>query len=84
MIIVGELINASRKKIASAIENQDTAAIQAIAKDQHEHGANYIDVNAGVFVGKEPEYLKWLTSTVQAVVGRRRALLHRQPGPQGN
>jgi 5-methyltetrahydrofolate--homocysteine methyltransferase len=68
MIIVGELINASRKKIASAIENTDTEVIQTIAKDQHEHGANYIDVNAGVFVGKEPEYLQWLTSTVQAAV----------------
>jgi 5-methyltetrahydrofolate--homocysteine methyltransferase len=68
MIIVGELINASRKKIAEAIESQDTAAIQAIAKDQYENGANYIDVNAGVFVGKEPEYLQWLTSTVQAAV----------------
>src|SRR5210317_1465753 len=68
MIIVGELINASRKKIAAAIESQDTETIQTIAKDQHENGANYIDVNAGVFVGKEPEYLKWLTSTVQAAV----------------
>ena len=68
MIIVGELINASRKKIAAAIESQDTEVIQTIAKDQHEHGANYIDVNAGVFVGKEPEYLQWLTSTVQAAV----------------
>ena len=68
MIIVGELINASRKKIAAAIESQDTEAIQTIAKDQHEHGANYIDVNAGVYVGKEPEYLQWLTSTVQSAV----------------
>ncbi|MGD2037446.1 MAG: dihydropteroate synthase, partial [Desulfobacterales bacterium] len=68
MIIVGELINASRKKIAAAIESQDTATIQAIAKEQYENGANYIDVNAGVFVGKEPEYLQWLTSTVQAAV----------------
>ena len=68
MIIVGELINASRKKIAAAIESQDTDAIQTIAKAQHENGANFIDVNAGVFVGKEPEYLQWLTSTVQAAV----------------
>ena len=68
MIIVGELINASRKKIAAAIENKDTEAIQTIAKDQHNHGANYIDVNAGVFVGKEAGYLKWLLQTVQAAV----------------
>ncbi len=68
MIIVGELINASRKKIAAAIESTDTAAIQTVAKDQHDHGAHYIDVNAGVFVGKEPEYLQWLTATVQAAI----------------
>ena len=68
MIIVGELINASRKAIAEAIEQQDTAAIQKVATDQHENGADYIDVNAGVFVGQEVEYLKWLVSSVQAVV----------------
>ena len=33
--------------------------------EQFENGANFIDVNAGVFVGKEPEYLKWLVQTVQ-------------------
>ena len=68
MIIVGELINASRKAIAEAIEKQDTVAIQKVATDQHENGADYIDVNAGIFVGQEVEYLKWLVSTVQAVV----------------
>jgi cobalamin-dependent methionine synthase I len=68
MIIVGELINASRKAIAEAIEKQDAMAIQKVATDQHENGADYIDVNAGVFVGQEVEYLKWLVPTVQAVV----------------
>jgi len=68
MLIVGELINASRKAIATAIENQNQEAIQQIARDQYEAGANYIDVNAGVFVGKESEYLEWLVKTVQTVV----------------
>ncbi|MGD8992645.1 MAG: methyltetrahydrofolate cobalamin methyltransferase [Desulfobacterales bacterium] len=68
MIIVGELINASRKNIAAAIEEKNTEAIQAIAQDQHTHGADYIDVNAGVFVGQEAKYLKWLVETVQAKV----------------
>jgi 5-methyltetrahydrofolate corrinoid/iron sulfur protein methyltransferase len=70
MIIIGELINASRKAIKAAIEAQDAAAIQQAAKDQAEAGADYIDVNAGVFVGKEPEYLKWLVETVQAAVDK--------------
>ena len=68
MVIVGELINASRKGIKTAIESQDQETIQQIAKDQFEAGANFIDVNAGVFVGKEAEYLKWLVTTVQSVV----------------
>jgi cobalamin-dependent methionine synthase I len=68
VLIVGELINASRKAIAAAIEAQDQAAIQQVAKDEHEAGADFIDVNAGVFVGKEPEYLEWLVTTVQTAV----------------
>jgi len=68
MIVVGELLNASRKSIAAAIEKQDSSFIQQVARDQVSAGANYIDVNAGIFVGKEADYLKWLTATVQAVV----------------
>jgi len=68
MLIVGELINASRKKIGLAIESQDKAFIQKTASDQLQNGADYIDVNAGIFVGKEAEYLKWLVNTVQDAV----------------
>jgi len=68
VIIVGELINASRKSIGAGIEAKDSAAIQAVAKDQREAGADFIDVNAGIFVGQEAEYLKWLITTVQATV----------------
>lgn len=68
MIIVGELINASRKPIAAAIEAQDAEAIKKIAREQHEAGSDYIDVNAGTFVGKEADYLEWLVKNVQEVV----------------
>jgi len=67
MIIIGELINASRKAIGAAIEAGDADTIQKEAKDQTEAGADFIDVNAGIFVGKEPAYLKWLVQTVQDV-----------------
>ncbi len=70
MIIIGELINASRKAIGKAIKEQDTAAIQQVASDQAAAGADYIDVNAGIFMGKEPAYLKWLVETVQAVTDK--------------
>jgi 5-methyltetrahydrofolate corrinoid/iron sulfur protein methyltransferase len=65
MIIIGELINASRKVVKEAIEAGDAEVIKKIAVNQAEAGADYIDVNAGVFVGKEPYYLKWLVETVQ-------------------
>ena len=70
MIIIGELINASRKAIKTAIEAQDSAAIQKVAQNQDQAGADYIDVNAGVFVGQEPQYLKWLVETVQQVTDK--------------
>lgn len=68
MIIVGELINASRKVIGEAIKAQDREYIQKVAKDEFAAGADYIDVNAGIFVGKEIEYLQWLVKTVQEEV----------------
>ncbi len=70
MIIVGELINASRKAINAAIEAGDAAAIAQVAKDQAKSGADYIDVNAGMFMGREAEYLKWLVETVQSATDR--------------
>jgi 5-methyltetrahydrofolate--homocysteine methyltransferase len=68
MLIVGELINASRKSVREIIEKQDAPGIAKLARDQKENGAHYIDVNAGVFVGREPELLKWLVATVQGAV----------------
>ncbi len=65
MIIIGELINASRKAVRTAIEAGDAEAIGKIAKDQEDNGAAYIDVNAGIFVDKEEEYLTWLVEEVQ-------------------
>jgi cobalamin-dependent methionine synthase I len=65
MIIVGELINSSRKAISQAVTYKDVNYIKQVAKEQYEASANYIDVNAGIFVEKESEYLKWLVQTVQ-------------------
>lgn len=74
MIIIGELLNASRKAIGKAIEDQDTTTIQQAARDQVAAGADYLDVNAGIFVDREIEYLQWLVATVQAVTDKPCAL----------
>jgi 5-methyltetrahydrofolate--homocysteine methyltransferase len=70
MIIIGELINASRKVICNAIEKNDKESISKVAKDQAQAGAHYIDVNAGIFPDKESEYIQWLVQTIQAVVDK--------------
>jgi len=74
MFIVGERINASRKMIKPAIENQDADFIVKEASDQSSAGADMVDVNAGVFVNKEVEYLPWLVETIQAKVDVRLCL----------
>ncbi len=68
MEIVGELINASRKKIRDDIKEKNSKVISKVAKDQYEAGADYIDVNAGIFVGKEKDYMRWLVKTVQETI----------------
>jgi 5-methyltetrahydrofolate--homocysteine methyltransferase len=65
MLIIGERINSTRKAIAEAISANDNAHIQNEARTQTEAGADYIDVNAGAFVGEEEEHLKWLIDLVQ-------------------
>lgn len=65
MLIVGELINSSRSAIKAAIEKGDAAGIRRIAREQREAGADYIDVNAGTFMGTEDQYMKWLVTQVQ-------------------
>lgn len=68
MIIVGELINTSRKTIEQAVKRGDSAFIKRMAVKQADAGAHFIDVNAGTFLEKEVDFLPWLTETVQAAV----------------
>ncbi|MBM4323881.1 MAG: methyltetrahydrofolate cobalamin methyltransferase [Deltaproteobacteria bacterium] len=68
MLIIGERINASRQHIAKAILSQNAAFIQNEAKAQGMAGADYIDVNAGTFVGEEAARLKWVIQVVQEAV----------------
>lgn len=67
MLIVGELINSSRKVISEALERKDARYIQQIALEQVQAGADYIDVNCGTQVFNEVEVMEWLVETIQAV-----------------
>jgi 5-methyltetrahydrofolate--homocysteine methyltransferase len=67
MIVVGELLNSTRKKIKEAMQQRDAGFIKDLAKRQDEAGADYIDVNAGAFVDDEMEILKWALEEVMSV-----------------
>lgn len=67
MLIIGERINATRKKIAEALRAKDKAFIQKEARIQMEAGAGYLDLNAGLGSGDESEGLRWLVETVQEI-----------------
>jgi len=67
MIIIGEKINSTLKSIRPAMESRDKTAIQELALHQIKAGANFIDVNAGMFHENESEILQWLIETIQEV-----------------
>jgi cobalamin-dependent methionine synthase I len=68
LILIGELINSSRKPVAEAIAAQDAGFIQDLAKAQAAAGVDYLDVNCGTHIADEPKMLAWLTRIVQEVV----------------
>ena len=65
MIIIGEKINGTRKKVAEAIEKREADFIYNLARKQFEAGAAYLDVNAGTMPSREPEDMIWLVQLVQ-------------------
>ena len=73
MLIIGEKINATSKRVAEAISQKDTPFLQELARQQVSAGAHYLDVNAGRGQGLEQEVedLKWAIDTVQAVTDAR-------------
>ena len=68
MLIIGEKINTTHKKVEKAVKTRDKVFIQELAKQQKEAGANMIDVNCGTLLTEEVESLAWLVQTVQEVI----------------
>ncbi len=67
MLIIGELINCTRKKVGAAAAARDVQFFKDIARRQVEAGADMLDVNGGL-PGQEMEVLPWLVNIVQETV----------------
>ena len=63
MIVVGERVNATGKKVKTAIENKDAEFLSGLIRAQDEAGADYIDLNVGTGTGSgeiEISNMRWL------------------------
>ena len=70
MLVIGELINATRKAVKEAVVNKDAAFLQDLARQQDEAGAHYIDVNVATGKGKqeeEVENMDWAVKLIREV-----------------
>jgi len=64
-LIVGELINSTRKRVGRAIADRDETHIRGLARRQLEAGADVIDLNAGQSMDRELDDLVWLIGVVE-------------------
>lgn len=68
MLLVGELLNTSRRAVERAVLARDEKFVRAQAGAQSDAGADMIDVNAGM-MADEPEALAWLVQQVEDETG---------------
>lgn len=64
MLIVGELINSSRKIIAQSLQDKNADYLLQLAQQQVAAGANYLDINT-VLGGDEIESMNWVIDLIQ-------------------
>lgn len=73
MIIIGEKINATIKRVKAIVENRDAEGLIEIAKAQAEAGADIIDVNVGTGSGTqadEVDAIQWAVELIQQQVDK--------------
>lgn len=68
MLVIGENLNATNKKVAAAIAERDEKFVIDLVKAQDEAGADYIDVNSGAGQTDHKQAvadMEWLVDVVQ-------------------
>lgn len=68
MLIIGERINSTGKRVREAIRARDEAFIVKEAKDQIAAGAGYVDVNCAVTSGDELQDIDWAVNVIQDAI----------------
>lgn len=82
MIVLGELINSTRKSVQKALAEKDEATIRRLAREQLEAGADIIDVNTATSMEKEIDDMKWVIGLVYDEVGEDVRVAIDTPNPK--
>jgi len=82
MLIIGELINSTRKQVKEAPQNRDEAVIRRLARSQIEAGADILDVNTATSMEREIEDLEWVIGLIYDEVGEGVRLSIDSPNPE--
>lgn len=83
LLVIGENINASSRKVGEAIAGRDGKFIADLARRQTEAGADYLDINIGSAhgSGQSPEAaMEWLVDVVASVTDKPLAIDSDVPG----
>ena len=68
MIIIGENIQVLAKRVKAFIQERDTEALQQMALEQWENGAQVIDLNIGPQKKEGEAIMEWAVDAVQAAI----------------
>jgi len=82
VIVVGELINSTRKSVQKALAEKDKATIRRLAREQVEAGADIIDVNTATSMEKEIDDMKWVIGLIYDEVGEDVRIAIDTPNPK--
>lgn len=65
LIIIGELLNSSRRPVEEAFLQKDEGYLVELAVEQEKAGCSYLDLNASTLLDREPEMLTWIIPVLQ-------------------
>jgi 5-methyltetrahydrofolate--homocysteine methyltransferase len=72
VLIIGELLNSTRKAVKEALQAKDEATIRRLAREQVEAGADILDINTATSMEKEIDDMKWVIGLIHDEVGEVR------------
>ena len=64
MIVIAELVNATRKKVREAVLNRDAEYIKQLISSEKEAGGTYIDINIGTGRGDAQDEIDSMKSSM--------------------